>query len=184
MANPTTGYGLWPILPPNEAMALAVYRPVDSSNGTAIGINEAVVVEGDGNIGVAGVSDPIYGTALAMFDSDHIPVYSYGRNRLLPASTAGYVSVLPAFEGALYRIRANADATLTSAAVGTRYDTIVGTPSTSTGYSARLLDSDNSGALQIRLVKLIDWEPTSSVDSTLASNEFICQIAERQTASV
>lgn len=115
--------------------------PVDSSNGTAIFIGDAIKLEDDGNVAPSGAAGAIIGVCVgvkvdrAVVETEH-PGY-------LPASTAGNIMVVVA-KDVVYEVQEDSvGGAMVATNVGSNGDIAAGTGSTTTGRSAYELDSSD-----------------------------------------
>lgn len=134
---------------------------VDVSNATAIFPGDFVVREADGNYtpATAGATNVIGGVCVGVVvDRTVAATESPG---YLPATTAGYINIVPA-DSAYFMIQEDGVTTpLTSAARGGNIQFIAGAGDTQMGRSNHELDSDTVGAdatYQLTLIDKVDRE--------------------------
>lgn len=163
MANVDRPNGLRPIGTINGSPYNAAVRErdVDASNGTAIFVGDAIILEDDGNVApyTGSSGGDLLGVCVGVVvdrsvtETEH-PGY-------LPASTAGSILVAEG-TSVLYEIQEDDDGTaLTSAAIDSNADVLATAGSTTTGQSAHELDRStitdaSPGSAQLRLVDYVD----------------------------
>lgn len=115
--------------------------PVDSANGTAIFVGDAVTLEDDGNMAPAAAGGLIYGFCTAVVVDRAVAATEHPG--YLPASTAGNILVLPA-NNAIISIKEDAvGGYMVAGNVGSVGDIVATAGSTVTGRSGHTLDSSD-----------------------------------------
>lgn len=181
MANVDRPNGLFPIgtIDGSPYNGKATKRYVDSSNGTAIFIGDAVILEDDGNCApYTGTGGGALLGACVGIEVDR-SVAKTEHPGYLPASTAGYIYVT---EGPdmLYIVQDDGGATPTTAIVGSNIDVSAGAGSTTTGTSnhemlmSSLTDS-SPGSAQLRIV---DYVHSEDNDPTAVNAKWIVSLNE------
>lgn len=114
---------------------------VDSSNGTAIFIGDAIKQEDDGNVAPSGVGGAIIGVCVGVVVDRDVAATEYPG--YLPASTAGNIMVVTATD-VVYEVQEDSvGGAMVAINVGSNGDIAAGAGSTTTGRSAYELDSSD-----------------------------------------
>ena len=162
MANVDRPSGLRPIgsLDGSPYNGPVRHRPVDSSNGTAIFVGDAVILEDDGNVAPASAGGNILGVCVGVVVDRAVAATEHPG--YLPASTAGTILVVEGPD-VLFEIQEDdVDGTaLTRAAIGSNADILATAGSTTTGVSAHELDrstitDDSPATATLRIIELVD----------------------------
>lgn len=180
-ANVDRPNGLFPIgtIDGSPYNGKATKRPVDSSNGTAIFIGDAVILEDDGNCApYTGSSGGVLLGVCVGVEVDR-SVAKTEHPGYLPASTAGYIYVT---EGPdmLYIVQDDGGATPTTAIVGSNADVASTAGSTTTGTSGHellmsSLTDASPGSAQLRIV---DYVHSEDNDPTAVNAKWIVSLNE------
>ena len=186
MANSNTPFGFRPVgtISGSKWVGSVQKFPVDASNGTAIGIGSAVILEDDGNCGSAPAGGDILGVCVGVVVNNAVagtvhPGY-------LPASTAGTILVSVGSD-VLYEVQEDsAGGAMVAGNVGSNGDLVVGAVSTVTGVSAMTLDSSDviakdatPGSAQFRV-----WALSPKVGNEVGNYaKWLVRINENQTVT-
>jgi len=170
------------------------YYETDASEGTAIGIGDAVTLEADGNIAPAAAGEVILGVCVGVPPHISTKVSGLSDNflsstspSLVPAysasSTAGVIAVCVGPD-VLYEVQEDGDTDpLELIDVGSNVELIAThAVSTTTGRSGQEIDSSShtTGTAQFRLIGMVDRPDNQQgdVDSTLPNARWIVRINE------
>jgi hypothetical protein len=132
--------------------------PVDSSNGTAIFIGDAVDAEADGNIApaAAGTDDSLLGVVRGIFDTNKVPgdhPNSAVASKHLPASTAGIIQVVLAMPAVFFVVQSDSGTNVAETDRFQTADHVAGAGDTTTGISRHELDASDIGTgAQIKII--------------------------------
>jgi hypothetical protein len=162
MPNVDVAYGFQPAR--NFADVELQSCVIPASDGTAAFVGDLVKLHGTGDaetrfptvIQAAAGDASIYGVIVGF-----VPSYDNLNLKYRVASTRRIAMVMPAYQHILWRV--NASITIDVDAIGTGYDIVVGSGSTTTGRSAMELDVSATGTTG-RTLRLLDIERTPTND--------------------
>jgi hypothetical protein len=158
MANTDVAFGFQPAR--NFADVGLQSCVIPASDGTATFVGDLVKLHGTGDsatryptvIQAAAADASIYGVIVGF-----VPDYDNLNLKYRLASTRRIAMVMPAYQGIIFRV--NCSITIDVDAIGTGYDIVVGSGSTTTGKSGMELDV-STAATTGRTLRLIDIERT------------------------
>jgi hypothetical protein len=134
---------------------------VAAANATAIYKYDLVGVVSTGTVAPAAADcgDIMIGSVVGIYDSKGRAVGSPGSTtstKYLPASTAGYVDVVPALPDVIFRVQCLSSTTPAATDVFSSSDHTAGTGSTATGISGHELTATFSTANMFKVIGKVD----------------------------
>lgn len=186
MANADRRNGFVPIGTMDGSAYVANLRPevVDSSNGTAFFIGDAVLRDTDGKVSPAPAgSTQTIGVCRGVVVDRSVPLTEHPG--YLPASTAGTILVEEG-PNVIYEIQEDSDTlNLATTAIGSNVDFVAGAGSTATGVSGYEIDSETptNTTDSLRVVQFID-RPNNTVGANARWGVIFNQHAYKTTTGL
>jgi len=176
MANKDAPSGARPVMKDGSSYNGSAQKvQVDVGNATAIFVGDFVVQEADGNYtaATAGATNVIDGVCVGVVVDRTIPATEHPG--YLPATTAGYIYIVPA-DSCYFAIQEDSDtSTLAATERGARVNFIAGAGSTTTGRSGHEIDSSSVGQDATYQLSLIDI--VQAPDNAIGANaEWIVKV--------